>query len=208
MLTGFNTDVEFNGRVFHVQTEDRGLANPVVESLVYSGGAIVTARKLPYVDLVEGRGFDEAQVQRRMESQHRDLIREILNGKHSTEPLKPFGHSLISNRSFDDVVSGFLDEQVPIQSIEVRAIESAPGRFAVREPNTQRPIVGAEVVVQLLPARGAARQLLSGRTDERGEIEVPGIPDVTGALLCQAQAAGHRSELRRPLRKAAGSART
>ncbi len=45
MITGFNTDVEYEGRVFHVQTEDKGRTNPVVESLVYSGGEIVASRR-------------------------------------------------------------------------------------------------------------------------------------------------------------------
>ena len=45
MITGFNTDVEYDGRTFHVQTEDRGQRNPVVESLVYSGGEIVATRE-------------------------------------------------------------------------------------------------------------------------------------------------------------------
>jgi len=206
MLTGFNTDVEFNGRVYHVQTEDRGLAHPIVESLVYSGGLIVTARKQPYADLVEAPGCCEAQVLRRMEAQHRDLIREIRNGKYSTEPLKPFGHSLISNRSFDDVVLGFLREQVPIEAVEVCEAHAAPGRLLVREPNTERPIVGAEVEIRFVPTRGAPRPLASGRTDVRGEIEVPEIPDAAGAVLCEAQAAGHCGVLRKPLGRA-GSVR-
>ena len=38
MITGFNTDVKYKGTVFHVQTEDKGVANPIIESLIYKGG--------------------------------------------------------------------------------------------------------------------------------------------------------------------------
>ena len=41
MITGFNTDVEHDGVVYHVQTEDKGLDSPLILSLVYSGGAIL-----------------------------------------------------------------------------------------------------------------------------------------------------------------------
>jgi len=115
MITGFNTDIEFEGRVFHVQTEDRGLGNPIVESLVYSGGEIVTSRKNSYVDLVESDGYEEALVLRKMEMQHREMIREIRNGRFSSEEPKPFGHGIVTNRSFDEVVLGFLAENLAVE---------------------------------------------------------------------------------------------
>ena len=104
MITGFNTDIEFNGRVYHVQTEDRGLDNPIVESLVYSGGEIVTARKTSYAELIESDTYTEGQVLTRMEVQHRDLIREIRNGEFDKDGLKPFGHGIVTNRTLDEVV--------------------------------------------------------------------------------------------------------
>jgi hypothetical protein len=45
MITGFNTDVRHQGQLYHVQTEDRGTQNPILESLVYIGGTII-AKKL------------------------------------------------------------------------------------------------------------------------------------------------------------------
>lgn len=108
MITGFNNDIDCEGRIFHVQTEDRGLENPVVESLVYSGGEIVTARKTPYTDLVVAGEVDDAEILRRMETQHRELIRDIRNGKYSNSENKPFGHGIVTNRPFDEVVVTFL----------------------------------------------------------------------------------------------------
>ena len=40
MITGFNTDVPYRGEVYHVQTEDKGTDNPMVESLIYSGARL------------------------------------------------------------------------------------------------------------------------------------------------------------------------
>ena len=47
MITGFNTDVKFEDNVYHVQTEDRGLDNPMFESLIYIGGSIVAKKLTP-----------------------------------------------------------------------------------------------------------------------------------------------------------------
>ena len=76
MITGFNTDIENEGKVFHVQTEDKGVANPIIETLVYTGGQIVCARKTSYAELASAGELDEEVIHARMEAQHRDLIRE------------------------------------------------------------------------------------------------------------------------------------
>ena len=63
MLTGFNTDVDYEGRVYHVQTEDRGEKHPVIESLVYCGGEIIASRRNPYAELLESGATSEDAVQ-------------------------------------------------------------------------------------------------------------------------------------------------
>ena len=85
MITGFNTDVDYLGRVYHVQTEDKGLKNPVVESLIYCGGEIVTSRRTSYEELASHADFCEEQVLSRMEAQHDKLIRDIRNGEYDPD---------------------------------------------------------------------------------------------------------------------------
>jgi len=48
VITGYNTDVEHDGVVYHVQTEDKGLETPFILSLVYSGGAILASKRSRY----------------------------------------------------------------------------------------------------------------------------------------------------------------
>jgi hypothetical protein len=45
MVPGFNTDFKYRGETYHVQTEDNGLANPVVVTLLYHKGAILASRR-------------------------------------------------------------------------------------------------------------------------------------------------------------------
>jgi hypothetical protein len=81
VLTGFNTDIKHAERVYHIQTEDRGLSNPVVESLVYVGGEILLSKKSPYADHVKGDQIDEKAVRELMDLQHRRIIEAIRRGR-------------------------------------------------------------------------------------------------------------------------------
>ncbi len=81
MITGFNTDVKHETKVFHVQTEDRGLANPVVESLVYVGGEILMSKRSPYRDLISGDHVDEQALREMMDLQHRRVIEAVRRGR-------------------------------------------------------------------------------------------------------------------------------
>ena len=80
MITGFNTDVKHKNRVFHIQTEDKGDANPYVESLVYVGGEILATKKTSYAEVV-GEGRDDHAIQDLMEQQHRTMIAAIQRGR-------------------------------------------------------------------------------------------------------------------------------
>jgi hypothetical protein len=81
VITGFNTDIKHAERVYHVQTEDRGLANPIVESLVYVGGEILLSKKSPYKDLMHGDRVDETALREMMDLQHRRVIEAIHRGR-------------------------------------------------------------------------------------------------------------------------------
>ena len=80
MITGFNTDVPFDGRVYHVQTEDRGQENPVLESLVYIGGTIIAKKSTPYSDQLS-EGASEVMIASLLKRQHQVIIAAIKAGR-------------------------------------------------------------------------------------------------------------------------------
>jgi len=79
VLTGFNTDIEHSGTTYHVQTEDKGRNNPIVESLVYARGEILYSRRTPYHDLVE-QEVDKETIATLMERQHRAIVDTVAEG--------------------------------------------------------------------------------------------------------------------------------
>jgi hypothetical protein len=88
VITGFNTDIEHEGVVYHVQTEDKGLDSPLILSLVYSGGHILASKRSRYEDLIAS-GFDEEVLSQRLKRQHRLICAAINAGR--LEELKRMG---------------------------------------------------------------------------------------------------------------------
>ncbi len=80
MLGGFNTNIRYKGRTFHVQTEDSGHANPKIITLLYEGGTILTSKKSSYEDRVSAENL-ESVVKELMEEQHREMVQALKNGQ-------------------------------------------------------------------------------------------------------------------------------
>jgi len=80
VITGFNTDIKHNEKVYHVQTEDKGVGNPYIESLVYVGGEILASKKTSYAEQLKS-GVDDKWIGGLMEQQHRTMIAAIKRGR-------------------------------------------------------------------------------------------------------------------------------
>jgi len=80
VITGFNTDIEHDGVIYHVQTEDKGLDTPIILSLVYAGGTILASKRAPYEDLI-AEGFSDEALAERLKRQHRLICAAIHSGR-------------------------------------------------------------------------------------------------------------------------------
>ncbi len=80
MITGFNTDIEYEGVTYHVQTEDKGVAAPLILTLVYDRGTILASKRSPYDDLLAG-DFDEKDLADRLKKQHKLMCGAIRAGR-------------------------------------------------------------------------------------------------------------------------------
>jgi hypothetical protein len=79
-MSGYNTRVEYRGSAYIVQTQDKGLAAQYVESLIYKSGKLLTSKKTFYTSSLSSPGF-KAIIERMMESQHKKILEEIVEGK-------------------------------------------------------------------------------------------------------------------------------
>ena len=79
MVVGFNHNFSYKGQVYHVQTEDSGIRNPHIITLLYRGGTILASKKTSYADIIKVDNL-ESVVEELMKSQHREMLRLLKNG--------------------------------------------------------------------------------------------------------------------------------
>ena len=130
MITGFNTDIEHDGIVYHVQTEDKGLASPIILSLVYNRGTILASKRSPYDDLI-GDELDETVLAERLQKQHKLMCAAIRAGR--IEDLKKMTEA---NRkaSAGESKKDKKDKKVSEQTADAKPKKSTKNTAAVIEP--------------------------------------------------------------------------
>lgn len=82
MLVGYNTNISYKDKVYHIQTEDSGQSNPSILTLLYSKGAILASKKTSYAHIVAEPDYQE-QVRKIMKEQHKEMIKGLLGGKYT-----------------------------------------------------------------------------------------------------------------------------
>jgi hypothetical protein len=142
MLFGYNTNIPYKGKMYHVQTEDTGEDRHTLITLLYYEGAILRSKKASYADLIRLPDF-ESRVRQMMKEQHKEMLKSLIAGKfdeivlgtadkpHSEEadtgsavmipPDKPEKtaekpekkeHSKRSSRSLDDILLEHISRKV------------------------------------------------------------------------------------------------
>jgi hypothetical protein len=80
MVLGFNHNIRYKGEIFHVQTEDSGIATPQITTLLYRGGTIIASKKTGYADIIKVDNL-ELVVEELMKDQHKEMLRRLKLGE-------------------------------------------------------------------------------------------------------------------------------
>jgi len=80
MVFGYNTNVAVGSETVHVQTEDHGVAQALIDTTVHWKGRVLHRRTNNYLDLVPLDAAREAVLKERLDGQHRAVIEEIRSG--------------------------------------------------------------------------------------------------------------------------------
>lgn len=199
MITGFNTDIKHNERVYHIQTEDKGLQNPYIESLVYVGGEILASKKTSYADKVK-EGVDEKFIGSLMEHQHRTMIAAIKRGKldnvapeitqtgamlpHSrdtmSQALPPDVSLPAEEKTLDQVIIDYLASEAESEHLELALLnpvefiggQSVDLRVSTRRSISQQPIVGSAVELRLISTVEPPRVIFKGKSGTDGIVSI------------------------------------
>jgi hypothetical protein len=79
MIPGFNHNIKHKGRIYHIQTEDSGPKNPHIITHLFVGGNILASKKTEYTEIL-GKPDYEKTVRSMMEEQHKQMLRNLVNG--------------------------------------------------------------------------------------------------------------------------------
>jgi hypothetical protein len=226
VLTGFNTDIEYSGTTYHVQTEDKGRANPLVESLVYTSGEILYTRRTPYHDLL-AENVDSGAIATLMERQHRTIVQAVQTGgverlTGAVEiPVNADDTTITRGKaprpapargdepSLDQVILDYLESQRQRAHLVLRAV----GDHHFSYGSTAAITVKAEDSIDHTPQEGVSvsaifkstaepRRLVlaQGETDARGrfaaEATLPAFAGGTSAVVIVAESELGRSEMK------------
>lgn len=83
MQIGYNNDVQYRGKTFHIQTEDRGEEAAEIESQIFHAGAILDTSIISYQKVLdEENDVDKriARVRAMMGANHKSLYRKLTKG--------------------------------------------------------------------------------------------------------------------------------
>jgi hypothetical protein len=88
MVTGFNHNIRHRGKMYHVQTEDFGLQSPQIVTHLFLGGNILASRKTSYADILGADNLPKV-VRELMEEQHKEMLRNLVNGVYEHPNVAP-----------------------------------------------------------------------------------------------------------------------
>jgi hypothetical protein len=80
MVVGFNHNIRYKGEMFHIQTEDSGVNNPHIITLLYRGGTIISSKKTSYADIIKMECLEQV-VEDLMKEQHKEMLRRLKSGE-------------------------------------------------------------------------------------------------------------------------------
>lgn len=110
MIVGYNTDIKYRNEVFHIQTEDKGQGNPLIETLVYLHGEILLSRRVSYAHLLAAADKNKT-IKALMKTQHDQVCAELKGGSFSH--LLSMDTQNVEDVSLDDLVLDYLLKQNP-----------------------------------------------------------------------------------------------
>jgi len=222
MITGYNTDVPHNNRVFHVQTEDKGDAAPEIESLVYVGGEILATERVSYADAIRA-GRDDRIIQEMLERQHRTVIAAIQQGRFDEPDGTPRAPEAMSglaaseqptggDRTLDQVILEYLAAVMTHEQIECSftpvpdfvAGKEAALRIRAQSSQSRQPVAGASVQVRILSTSGKGGMVFQGMTGADGAcpvtFPVPDLPEGSAAAVIRVKSPIGATEFKFPVR--------
>jgi len=208
MLFGHNSDVKVGETVFHVQTEDRGTANALIDTTVYCRGRVLHRRTNNYFDLLPLGPEHENLLRKRIDDQHRSVVEEIRTGAlHLAAPPLPAQESPATNQKADSAAHPVASPSPALALELINAKSWLAGKranlhVAVREKQNGVGVPGALVTARIDGAANITEHSTETGADgqARLEFDMPRLAGADPALVIEATQADSKGQLKFQLR--------
>jgi hypothetical protein len=206
MLFGHNSDVKVGETVYHVQTEDRGTANALIDTTVYCRGRVLHRSTNNYFDLLPLEAQQEKLLRTRIDEQHRKVVEEIRSGAlHlAPPPLPPQeipGAKNIAHAAAHSIAPPGLALEL-INAKSWLAGKRANLQISVRKKQNGVVVPGALVTARIDGATDVTE--FSTETGQDGqarlEFDMPRLAGAEPALVIDATQADSKGQLKFQLR--------
>jgi hypothetical protein len=204
MLFGHNTDVKVGESVYHVQTEDRGTANALIDTTVYCRGRVLHRRTNNYIDLLPLESGREDLLRKRIDDQHRTVTEDIRSGAlHLVPPPPPLHEDQSTKKSADSVAHSNAPPVPPLALELINAKSWLAGKranlhVAVRKKQNGEAVAGALVTARIDGAADVTEFSIETAADgqARLEFDMPRLSGADPALVIEASQADSKGQLK------------
>jgi hypothetical protein len=210
MVFGHNTNITVAGMTFHVQTEDRGITNALIDTTVYCRGRVLHRRTNSYFDLLPLDLEREKTLKLRVTDQHQGILAELRSGALQLAPPPAFPAARPTPVAVVPIANS---TAAPVASANTIALELLNAKswlsgrhasldIAVRLKDGGAALIGATVTARI---DGAAEPTeFSTETEAYGqarlEFDMPRLASEEPALVIEASFGAARGQVRFQLR--------
>lgn len=145
MFIGVNTNIKYKGEIFHIQTEDGGLDQHTLTTILFKNGAILSSKKTSYIDIPKSPTYDDA-IKRMMQEQHKQMARDLVKGQFANvmdlvkaekaapqAKQAPEKNKVSCAENVEEVVSaGSQHKSVPENALDIRIFDYLAKKDAIR----------------------------------------------------------------------------
>jgi len=136
-VLGYNHNVRYAGRLWHVQTEDSGVNNPHIFTHLFHEGTILATKRVDY-----DPSSEVGVVQKLMQAQHKAMLRDVKAGAFDDKISRFFGAPVVHERE---------DSTDPGATPLSGEFDAAPKT----DPSMQPPRTPSQDSIPAMPARVA-----------------------------------------------------
>lgn len=170
MQIGYNNDVVYREKTFHIQTEDRGEASASIETQIFHSGAILDTSIISYTRVLEATDDIDERIEKirmLMQGNHKKLYKKLFAGEYDDMVgLQRLGVS--AEVAVDDFVPS--QEAVPAAALEIeRGIVTSLG------DGHDGPSIGLAELQAQLNADAAAMEAAEAGEEESEELPTMAI---------------------------------